>query len=230
MNETEVFICKNCGTKLQEIEGKEQCYICGEGRESLTLYQIRAHIERAKKWIFNGAYDEARKELSVLEQYHITGSTIYLLKLMMDMEVATQEELKELSKNFHDNFNFQQILKCSREYPEDYTGGMIAAYAQKATQNKEKKEEKEKQQFRIAGYIVAVILTIALNSAVSLYPESGLSTKFWIVWALTLGVFFGRKKIPEKYRKIAYIGLGVIWVLFYVFWSKVIEQYGARMM
>lgn len=230
MDKNEVFICKNCGTKLQEIDGKHQCYICGEGRGSLSLHQIRTQIERAKKWIYYGAYDEAKKELAILEQYQITGSTIYLLKLMMDMEVATQEELKELSKNFQENFNFQQILKCSREYPEDYTGGIIAEYAQKATKNKEEKEEKERQQFQIASYIVAGILTIALSNTVSSYPESGLSTKFWIVWILTLGVFFGRKKIPEKYRKLAYIALGVIWILFYLFWCNVIDQYGMRMM
>ncbi len=222
----EVFICKNCGTKLQEIDGKEQCYICGENRESLTLYQIKTQIERAKKWIFYGAYDEARRELSVLEQYQITGSSIYLLNLMMDMGIATQEELKDLSENFQENSNFQQILKCSREHPEDYTGGLIAEYAQKAVKNKEEKEEKQRQQFRIVSYVVAAFLTIVFSEAVSPYQESGLPTKFWFVWILSLGVFFGKKKIPEKYRKFVYIGLGVIWVCFYMFWSKVIEQYG----
>lgn len=226
MNGTDIFICENCGTVLQEIDGKEQCYICGEGRESLTQHQIWTQIERAKKWIFYGAYDEAEKEISVLEQHQIGGSTIYLLKLMMDMQVATQEELQQLSVNLQENIYFQKILKCSKEHPEDYTGGIVAEYSQKAVQNKEEKDTKTKQKFKIASYVAAAFLTLAFDSAVSPYRADGLYTKFWIVWILTLGTFFGRKKIPEKYRKFVYIALGIIWVCFYVLWCNVIAKYG----
>ncbi|MBQ3600208.1 MAG: hypothetical protein II992_03265 [Lachnospiraceae bacterium] len=221
----EVIICKNCGTKLKEIDGKEKCYICGESRESLTLHQIRTQIERAKKWIYYGAYNEAKKELDILEQYQITGSTIYLLKLMMDMKVATKEELKGLSINFQENYNFQQIQKCCSEYPEDYTGGIIAEYAQNAMKNKEEVDKKEKRDSQIISCVITGFLTIVFACSVSSYPGSDLPTKFWVVWAVTLGIFFGRKKIPEKYRKIAYIVLGVIWVWFYLYWCKVAEQY-----
>lgn len=225
MNENEVFICKNCGTKLQEIDGKERCYICGGDRESLTLYQIRTQMERAKKWIYYGAYDEAKKELSVLEQYQVSGSSIYLLRLMMDMEVATQEELRILSKDFQDNINFQQIQKCSGEHPEDYTGGLIAEYAQKAAQNYQEKVEKEERQIRIGSYVVVAFLTLVFYLTLSGYPGSGLLTRFWIVWILTLGILYGRKKILEKFRKFAYIGLVIVWVVFYLFWANVLAQY-----
>lgn len=226
MNENEVFICGNCGTKLQEIDGKMKCYICGEERESLTLYQIRTQVERAKKWISYGEYDEAKREIAVLEQHQISGSTIYLLKLIMDMQVASQEELKELSKEFQGNYNFQQIQKCSSEYPEDYTGGIIAEYAQQAIKNKEEKQEKEEKQLRMASYVGAAFLTLVLDHAVASSQVAELYSKFWIVWILTLGIFFGRKKIPEKYRKKVYIALGVIWVVFYAYWCNVLAMYG----
>lgn len=226
MNGTEVFICANCGTKLQEIDGQQKCYICGEERASLTLFQIRTHIERAKKWIYYGEYDEAKKELFVLEQHQISGSIIYMLKLMMDMQVATQEELRELPKDFHENANFQQALKCSAEHPEDYTGALMAEYAQMAVQNKKEKDEKDEKTFKIISYAGAVILTFSIDSAVAPYQGTGLYSKFWIVWIATLIIFFGRKKIPTEYKKTVYTVLGIVWAYFYAYWCYIINKYG----
>lgn len=224
----DVFVCENCGTKLQEINGRMQCYICGEERENLTQLQILTHIERAKKWVYYGAFDEAKKELKILEQHQIGGSVVYMLYLMMDMQVATQEELKLISKNYQENVYFQKIMKCSAENTNDFLGGTIAGYSQDAAKNKEEKDEKAKKQAKIATYAGAVFLTFAMDSAVAPYQvEAGFYQKFWSVWILTLGVFFGRKKIPEKYRRYVYIGLGIIWVCFFTLWSNVIAKYGA---
>ena len=116
--------CNSCSKLIPD--DSEFCPFCGnkiihktvtfsENSEQLHLYQPEALLKRAFLLLEEGLFDKADAYLEVVLNQDPENAEAYLGKLMVDLRVETQEELKDCSLPFDNKGSYRMIMRFGDE-------------------------------------------------------------------------------------------------------------------
>lgn len=128
--------------------------------------QVSTIIKKAKLYIEQSNYENARKNLDVAFDIDPENWEIYLCRLLMDYNLTREENLKDLSATFEDNFNYKKIL----EFGDDSVRQRIEGYNKYINEQNSLKGDKEVYSSAEKLYADSVS-NDKLNSAKKLYAS-----------------------------------------------------------